>query len=184
MKVMILLCASVIISCSHPLAAQGVPQNSHDILLQESRGGNMYIFLKRDTAFYESYVVDKPSYFSGFDTLVLTNDATIYKGKTAQLTVNETAVTLLYLSGRHAGKDYLFSIANAKQKKKWDARKNQIAYSTLHPVVDKLIWPYTTGSAGEQIKTDWERIRSLIDKLDQAGFNAELKKFKITHSIL
>ena len=113
-------------SCTNEITTVKYTPNFFNILLQNKKYPR-YIFLTRDTAFYERVQFEKPSYFTDLDTLILNKTKSIYFGKNSFLQRDSNHFVLNYTKGRNKGKQIIFEIANKNQIMKWNMYKK-----TLH----------------------------------------------------
>ncbi len=156
----------------------------YNILLQESRQWPRYIFLVKDTAYYERRQFDKPGYFTDYDTLIRLINCDCYQGRSTYLTLNNETISLTYNIGRDKGEKMFFSTANKKQIKKWNSFKNIDKYNFFEKSVRDLLKVNATNSEFYyRVKNEWRALLPLTSSLSQNDFDTELNKFKAKYLI-
>lgn len=175
----------VVQGCTSFKETQGFTQHTYNVLLQEKRGWPRYIFLAKDTAYYERRQFDKPSYFTDLDTLIRVNNCDCYQGSSARLTLNDKIISLKYIEGRELGRTLEFAVANDQEIKKWDRYKNIDKYYRYgHSVSKVLIRPHPSNTKYyDGMEHDWRRLYVLASELNQKGFDSALNNFKSKYSI-
>ena len=113
------------LSCTNSLLKVSYKPNTFNILLQ-NRKYPRYIFLKKDTAFYERVQFDKPSYLTDLDTLIFNKTDLIYYGKNSTLQNVSNSFVLVYTKGLEINKEIIFSPSDEKQIIKWNMYKESL----------------------------------------------------------
>ena len=81
---LIILFNFLLVNCTNKLgSAESISNN----LLLKARKYSRYIVLKNDTAFYERFQPEKPSYFTDQDTLIYNIQESCYHGKKTSLKI-------------------------------------------------------------------------------------------------
>lgn len=112
-------------SCTKKIITVKYIPNTFNILLK-NKNYPRYIFLTKDTAFYERVQYEKPSYFTDLDTLILNKKESIYYGKNSMLQIDSISFVLNYIFGRDKGKKIIFVPADEKQVIKWSTYKKSL----------------------------------------------------------
>ena len=121
----IILSTLLFFSCTNKLPKLTYTANTFNILLQ-NKNYYRYIFLTKDTAFYEAVQIEKPSYFTDLDTLIFNKNESIYYGKNSTLQNVSNSFVLAYTKGREINKKIIFIPANDKQISKWKIYKESL----------------------------------------------------------
>jgi hypothetical protein len=114
--------------------------------------------------------------------LIRVREGSTYEGKTAKLFAHESVVSMQFLSGRKAGKDFYFSVATDKQKQKHDQFINQDKVSAIYPAVNLILRSNRPRTVAEvKLLEDWDRIITYTPTYNQARFDSTLNDFKVRH---
>jgi hypothetical protein len=161
--------------------------------------GARFLILKGDTVFYESRVIDKPSYFTGFDTLIRQkNDS--YLGRMMTLNIELGNYQLSYhndysiyygneqLYPYSQNKEWVkkkFKIANSTQIEKWNYYHNSDSYNNTTPFIKSIIdSPTLKKEFRTKLYIDWNDFVIKVSKLNQEEFQRALFNFKKDHLLL
>ncbi len=126
-SLIILLFTLFLWSCTNKITTLKYTANTLNILLQ-NKNYPRYIFLTKDTAFYERVQFEKPSYFTDLDTLIFDKNDSIYYSINSMLQIDSTNFVLTYILGRDKGKKITFIPADEKQILKWNIYKKSLHF--------------------------------------------------------
>ena len=154
------------------------------VLLKYSKG-SAYIILQKDSAFYEYRVFDKPSYFTGSDTLYFDTNCNCYTGKTLNLEINGSSnYYVRYLNNKYSDKLYKYVIAGKRELMKWNSYKNLDKYNTYAKEVhDSLNAFRSRPEQFHSLYNDYEKLLYQVGRLCKDDFDSVLNTFKKKYSI-
>ena len=178
------LIALLLISCKvqqGKAPQEGLKSDSQNILLL-GKSRFDYIFLQKDTAFYEyREVKEHPPRFESFDTLTRVDTCFCFRGKKHYLEIGEKSIDLKFINSSYVEK---FVVASNKQIQEWNDAKNRDNYSSYLKTVDSLIEKNRSNKDFvNSLQNDWESLGNLIATLDQRAFDLALNNFKTKYLI-
>ncbi len=183
--ILVLFCSGAILACKRTVVPIGLDRPVHNLLLQERKGNASYIFLPNaDTAYFEWRRFDKPSYFTGFDTLILVGDSNHYLGKYGDLLIASSKIRFTSFGQNKKPKEFYFSVATERQIGKWNYYKNADKYFHYASRIDSMLYPIPANSLWHTgLKKDWDLLYGQLSVLDQTRFDSVLNIFKTKYSL-
>lgn len=185
MKLLVLLLVflSSLQFCSIPKEGYSNEKIRINMLLQDKRGWPQYIFLKKDTAFYQRRQFDKPSYFTDLDTLIRISTSNKYESKNSFFYFDTNNTAISYFNRQDTTKIKYFVAATLKQKGEWDSFTNIDKYRKMAKdmgLYNNSLYPL---SRFNNLNTDTDQLMKLASILTQKEYDSALNVFKEKYTI-
>ncbi len=145
---------------------------SGNTLYKAINANSIYVLVLNDTAFFEGLDKGKPFYFSGFDTLVRTND-TVFENNKKKLIASNNGIIVLT-----SNKTFKLCKATAKEQSVWNYYKNNYLWVRSSPSVYNQIKQLENNSLKQQLTEEWENLEMFISKISHEEFKNKIEEFK------